>query len=153
MKVDSFLVPNCGWDLTNGYLCEELTTVDHRSPRVLWVGRISEQKRFEWLLDIAERCPDIAFDVVGAASAESDYSSTLIQRATGVPNVKMHGWVPYAEMTWYYRNCHILCCTSAYEGFPNTFLEAWALGIPVISMSLFLRYDFSIHYFADVLSR
>jgi glycosyltransferase involved in cell wall biosynthesis len=32
-----------------------------------------------------------------------------------------------------YRNALALLCTSAYEGFPNTFLEAWSHGIPVVS--------------------
>ena len=32
-----------------------------------------------------------------------------------------------------YRDASALLCTSAYEGFPNTFLEAWSHGIPVVS--------------------
>jgi glycosyltransferase involved in cell wall biosynthesis len=32
-----------------------------------------------------------------------------------------------------YRAASILCCTSHYEGFPNTFIEAWSHGIPVVS--------------------
>jgi glycosyltransferase involved in cell wall biosynthesis len=32
-----------------------------------------------------------------------------------------------------YQNASLLCCTSDYEGFPNTFLEAWSHGLPVIS--------------------
>lgn len=101
--------------------------------RVLWVGRISPEKRFEWLLDTAERCPEITFDVVGAANNDSAYASALIRRAAGVANVQMHGRVPHAEVARYYRRCRVLCCTSAREGFPNTFLEAWSCGVPVVT--------------------
>lgn len=100
---------------------------------VLWVGRISAEKRFEWLLDIAEQCPEITFDVVGAANGTSEYASTLTKRAAGISNVNMHGRVPHDEVAGFYRRCRVLCCTSAYEGFPNTFLEAWSCGVPVVS--------------------
>ena len=133
MKVESFIVPNCGADLSSGSLCDEPAIDKSDSLRVLWIGRINEQKRFEWLLDIAERCPQIIFDVAGAANAESDYSASLLQRSAKISNVKMHGYVPYSDIVKYYKECNILCCTSAYEGFPNTFLEAWAIGMPVVS--------------------
>lgn len=103
------------------------------SPHVLWVGRISKEKRLEWLLAVAERCPEITFDVVGASNTDSIYTLALAKRAAGIPNVKMHGRVPHSEMGKYYRRSSVLCCTSAYEGFPNTFLEAWSFGIPVVS--------------------
>jgi len=54
-------------------------------------------------------------------------------RAAGIPNVEMCGRVPHARMAEYYQRSHVLCCTSAYEGFPNTFLEAWSIGLPVVS--------------------
>ena len=133
MKVDSLLVPNCGWDLTDGSLCEQPLTNAHHPLRVLWVGRISEEKRFEWLLDVAEQCPDILFEVVGLPRIHSTYGSSLMKRATGIHNVKMHGYVPYQEIAKYYQQCNILCCTSTYEGFPNTFMEAWTIGMPVVS--------------------
>jgi len=133
VRAKAVLVRNCGWDEAIRSSAELAVTADFRVIRVLWVGRISREKRLEWLLDVAERCPDIAFDVVGAANTESDYALSLAQRAAASPNVKMHGRVPHAEMAGYYRSCHFLCCTSVFEGFPNTFLEAWSLGIPVIS--------------------
>lgn len=100
---------------------------------VLWVGRLSREKRFEWLLDVAERCPEITFNVVGAANSESSYVTLLMKRSVEIPNVRMHGRVPHSRMGEYYRHGTVLCCTSAYEGFPNTFLEAWSCGIPVVS--------------------
>ncbi|MBN2589422.1 MAG: glycosyltransferase family 4 protein [Sedimentisphaerales bacterium] len=133
MKVDSYIVPNCRNDSIEGLLDKELSIEKSKALRVLWIGRINEQKRFEWLLDIAEQCADITFDVVGAANVDSDYSNGLVQRAAKIPNVKMHGYVPYSEIGKYYQQCDILCCTSAYEGFPNTFLEAWAIGMPVVT--------------------
>jgi glycosyltransferase involved in cell wall biosynthesis len=101
--------------------------------RVLWVGRISEEKRLEWLLDVAEKCPEIHFDVVGACNTDSEYASALAKHASEIPNVEMHGRILHSEMAAYYQRCHVLCCTSGYEGFPNTFLEAWSLGVPVVS--------------------
>lgn len=133
MGLSTVLVRNCGWDMNNSASHEPLSIPNHDSMRVLWVGQISKVKRFEWLLDVAEQCPEIVFDVVCAANTDSYYASALINRADTISNVTMNGRVPYAEMAGYYRHCHVLCCTSAHEGFPNTFLEAWALGIPVVS--------------------
>lgn len=108
-------------------------SISKESMHVLWAGRISEEKRLEWLLDIAELCPQITFNVVGASNTDSNYASVLRKRAAGIPNVKMHGRVPHAQMYYYYLRSRVLCCTSVYEGFPNTFLEAWSCSIPVVS--------------------
>lgn len=133
MGISTVLVRNCGCSLAGCTSREQPSIIDRSSIRVLWIGRFSKQKRFEWLLDVAEQCPEISFDAVGASNADSEYSSLLTKRAAGIPNVKMHGRIPYAGMTGYYQRCHVLCCTSAYEGFPNTFLEAWNVGMPVVS--------------------
>jgi len=82
---------------------------------------------------VAERCPEITFNVVGGSNTDSDYASTLTKRAAGIPNVNMHGRITHVEIAKYYRRSSILCCTSAYEGFPNTFLEAWSCGLPIVS--------------------
>lgn len=103
------------------------------SPRVLWVGRLSPEKRVEWLLDVAERCPEFTFDVLGAANDRSEYEAALKRRASGIPHVIMHGRVPHSEMGPFYRRAAVLCCTSSIEGFPNTFLEAWSCAVPVVT--------------------
>jgi glycosyltransferase involved in cell wall biosynthesis len=101
--------------------------------RVLWVGRIAPEKRPDWLLEVAGRCPELAFDVVGDANVKSAFAEGVARRAAGTANVVMHGWIPHAQMGEFYRRASILCCTSMYEGFPNTFLEAWSRALPVVS--------------------
>ncbi len=101
--------------------------------RVLWVGRITPSKRLEVLLDAAEALPDIHFDVAGPYARDPDYSAPVLRRAQAQPNVKVHGPVARVGMEELYTTATVLCCTSAYEGFPNTFLEAWSHGLPIIS--------------------
>jgi len=101
--------------------------------RVLFVGRIVPLKRLEWLLDMAERMPAVRFDVVGAPEEASAYIDGLQSRAKTLTNVTMHGRVERARVPELYRRAHALVCTSEYEGFPNTFLEAFSHGVPVVT--------------------
>jgi glycosyltransferase involved in cell wall biosynthesis len=101
--------------------------------QVLWIGRFSPEKRLEWFLDIAEKCPDLAFHIVGGANNETDYSNGLMSRTATLPNVVMHGYVPHDEMTRMYQSCGVLVSTSHCEGFPTTFIEAWAHSVPTVT--------------------
>ncbi len=103
------------------------------SRRVLWIGRISPEKRLELLLDVAALLPQFQFDVVGDANEDGPYAQSLRQRAKSIENVVLHGRLDWHRVLGMYGTCDALCCTSAYEGFPNTFLEAWSRGIPVAS--------------------
>lgn len=102
-------------------------------PRILWVGRFVQAKRLEVLLDIAEQAPDLVFDVAGAADGERGYSEEVLARAQRIPNVNVLGRVPREKMPALYASAACLCCTSGHEGFPNTFLEGWCQGVPLIS--------------------
>lgn len=100
--------------------------------RVLWVGRVDRVKRPDRFLDVAGACPDLEFDLVGPAE-DGPYGREILSRAARCLNVRVHGGVPRGEVHRYYRNAACLCSTSDVEGFPNTFLEAWSHGIPVVS--------------------
>ncbi len=101
--------------------------------RVLWVGRIIEEKRLEWLFEVARRLPDVEFDVVGAPNAESEYAERCYEEEKQLPNVTMRGRLPHKEMHHAYERAHVLCSTSVFEGFPNVFLEAWSMGLPLVT--------------------
>jgi glycosyltransferase involved in cell wall biosynthesis len=102
------------------------------APRVLWAGRLAPQKRPELVLELARRCPGVVFDVVGAppsGAAAREFDAA----ATAVTNVQLHGFVPHGELGAFYDRAVALVCTSLREGFPNTFLEAWSRGRPVVT--------------------
>lgn len=100
--------------------------------RVLWVGRICEVKRPDRLLNLARLCPNVDFDLVGPFGPNK-YSQAIRVEAEDIPNVKVHGRKSKDQMDAIYQQSSVLCCTSEIEGFPNTFLEAWSNGRPVIT--------------------
>lgn len=100
--------------------------------RVLWVGRVSPVKRPDRLLQLAAQCPGLAFDLVGPFY-DDPFCRDIRQRAERLSNVTIHGAVSRDGMHAFYQRAALLCCTSDYEGFPNTFLEAWSYGVPVVS--------------------
>lgn len=101
--------------------------------RVLWIARIIEVKRLEWLLDVAEICTELQFDVVGVPNQDSDYYQGLKDRAATIDNVTMHGKLAEADLPVFFKRAGVLCCTSVLEGVPTTFLEAWSSGVPLVS--------------------
>jgi glycosyltransferase involved in cell wall biosynthesis len=101
--------------------------------RVLWIGRITATKRLEWLLEAAEQCPELQFDVVGSPNTSDEYVVDLVKRAEVIPNMTVHGRVSAAELDRVYGSTRVLCCTSQLEGFPTSFLEAWSHGIPLVT--------------------
>ena len=108
----------------------KLAPVNER--KILWVGRISEEKRPDRLLDVAERCPDLRFDLVGP-SAGSVYAQNILARAKTRANVTTHGGMTQEQLSILYQEASGLCSTSDNEGFPNVFLEAWSYGVPIVS--------------------
>jgi glycosyltransferase involved in cell wall biosynthesis len=106
---------------------------DAVTDRVLWVGRLSEEKRAEWLIRLATDLPECRFDVVGQCNVSSKYGRILAGRIESLPNVRWHGYVAHTRMRALYRQCRLLLCTSESEGFPNVFLEAWSCGKGVLT--------------------
>jgi glycosyltransferase involved in cell wall biosynthesis len=108
-------------------------TVPIKEKRVLWLGRVArEQKQAHLILEvwrrISEQIPDWYLDVVGDGPELDELQRRA--KAEGLPRLKFHGrQVPDA----FYRRASIFFMTSAFEGFPNTLVEALSYGcVPVI---------------------
>ncbi|HWL95082.1 MAG TPA: glycosyltransferase family 4 protein [Phycisphaerae bacterium] len=117
------------------------TTVEHLQgdpwpQRVLWIGRFFAAKRIDRLFEVARCCSTVAFEVIGGdrRGAIDFCRMNLRLDSKDIPaNITFHGVVPDRAMSFHYASGSLLLCTSDYEGFPNTFLEAWTHGIPVVS--------------------
>ena len=101
--------------------------------KVLWVARIHKVKRLEFFVEVASRMPDIEFVVAGKARENDDYIKNVLDLASKQSNISMLGMVERDRLGEIYCQASALCCTSSYEGFPNTFLEAWSYGLPVVT--------------------
>src|SRR5687767_1444185 len=101
---------------------------------VLWVSNFRPVKRPEVVLDLARRLPNVKFVMAGGAlPGAEDYFQSMRQGASVLPNVACPGAVPYADVGAYFSRAKIFLNTSQIEGFPNTFLQAWVRGVPVVT--------------------
>jgi glycosyltransferase involved in cell wall biosynthesis len=104
---------------------------------VLWAGTIRDYKQPELLLEIARRLPQHRFVMVGGAGGvktqDIRYFEGVKREARALRNVEFAGFVPYAGVEAYFNRARVFVNTSRYEGFPNTFLQAWARGVPTVS--------------------
>ena len=98
-----------------------------------WVGRLDQIKRIEFLFEIADRMRDVTFKVAAPINKHTDYAKALEAKGRSIPNIEWLGALPRDAMSSLYQEAACLCCTSIHEGFPNTFLEAWSHGTPVVS--------------------
>jgi glycosyltransferase involved in cell wall biosynthesis len=127
---------NVGRDAVVIPSCYELPARQETASRdcVLWVAMIQPSKRPEILLDIAARLPQRRFVMVGGPrpGAEAFYERIRAQAAT-LPNVEFKGFLPLAQVEPWFDRARVFVNTSAYEGMPNTFLQAWSRGVPTVA--------------------
>ncbi|MCX6376662.1 MAG: glycosyltransferase family 4 protein, partial [Armatimonadetes bacterium] len=101
---------------------------------VLWVGSFRDVRRPEMFIELASRLPQYEFVMVGGpwTSQESVFDEMRV-RAERVPNLHLTGGVPYKEVGKYFAGAKVFVNTSSMEGFPNTYMQAWCRGVPVIA--------------------
>jgi hypothetical protein len=102
---------------------------------VLWVANIKQIKRPDRLLSLARMMPMVNFHMAGASMpGEEDLFRSVEAEAKALPNVTFHGTVPYLDIGVLFDRARVFANTSDLEGFPNTYLQAWVRGIPVVAM-------------------
>jgi glycosyltransferase involved in cell wall biosynthesis len=101
---------------------------------ILWVGNIRALKRPELLFEAASRLPHLQFHIIGGPMPGSEgLYAAVREQARRLANVRFHGPVPYHEVGEFYERARVFVGTSEIEGFPNTYLQAWSRGTPVVA--------------------
>ncbi len=113
---------------------DEGAELSARDLPVLWVGNMRPFKRPELALELAASMPDVPFHMVGGQDPRvPQLYQHIAERARSLPNVVFEGPQPYDRVEERMRRTRLLINTSEAEGFPNTYLQAWARGTPVVA--------------------
>jgi glycosyltransferase involved in cell wall biosynthesis len=100
----------------------------------LGVSNMRKVKRPDVLLSVADRLPDVSFHMAGGTvPGVASFFETVKEQAASRSNVTFHGAVPYRSVSALYARARVFVNTSDIEGFPNTYLQAWASGTPVVA--------------------
>jgi glycosyltransferase involved in cell wall biosynthesis len=98
-----------------------------------YVGALDKRKGFAEFHELAKRAPHAKFKVVGSPRDRTGYKYYEILKS--FKNVTLFGSLSHKETMKHIYNSRALISTSPMEGFPNIFIEAWACGLPVLSLT------------------
>jgi glycosyltransferase involved in cell wall biosynthesis len=110
---------------------------DAAADAVVWVATIRPQKRPEWILAAARALPAARFVVAGGPPpppAGDAHPRAFRAACATQANVELLGFVEPARVPEVLARARLFAHTSPAEGFPNTLLEAWAHGVPSVSV-------------------
>lgn len=106
--------------------------------RIVWIGNFKNIKRPEIFVKLAkdfEKFPELEFIMIGSMPNRRRWHD-LMEEANQIEGFKYKGNLPQGEFNAILAQAHILVNTSRFEGFPNTFIQAWMRKVPVVSLSV-----------------
>jgi len=101
---------------------------------VAWLGFFKKQKNLPLLYDIAIKCPDVQFKIAGMPGRNIDNNTDkAVSKLKKLPNIEFTGYLSREKVPHFLSKSIVLLNTSHFEGFSNTYLEAFSAGTPVIA--------------------
>jgi glycosyltransferase involved in cell wall biosynthesis len=118
------------------------------------VGTLTIIKGISNLYDLVNML-DKNNSIVIVGNAGDSKSKKILEKLTQNKNVVFKGGLNHKETIQLIANSKALINTSNLEGFPNIFLEAWATGVPVISLNVnpgdvFSKYELGTYCNGDL---
>ena len=107
--------------------------------KVVWISNFKPLKQPEYFIRLARDLRNLGKKVksimIGApAHLSLNWQSSLEKEINNVDNLVYLGSQPIEEVNSILAKAHVFVNTSRYEGFPNTFIQAWMRKVPVVSL-------------------
>jgi glycosyltransferase involved in cell wall biosynthesis len=107
---------------------------------VIWIANFKPLKQPEVFVRLAAELHDLSdvrFVMVGApatGSGDQKWSASLMAAIRSTPNLEYLGEKSQDEVNDLLAHAHIYVNTSLFEGFANTFIQAWMRDVAVVSL-------------------
>ena len=98
----------------------------------IYVGWLDKRKGFVEFFELVKKAPLHTFKVIG--SPRDKIGCFYYEKLKSFENVSLFGELSHSDTLHHISYSKALISTSPMEGFPNIFIEAWACGIPVLSL-------------------
>ena len=108
--------------------------------QIIWVSNIKNLKQPEIFIELAKiiglKIKGTQFIMIGSPSFYPlNYQKDLELKINKVPNLKYIGKQPIEVVNDYIKASKLLVNTSKWEGFPNTYIQAWMRETPVLTIN------------------
>ncbi|MGI8596950.1 MAG: glycosyltransferase family 4 protein [Thermoleophilaceae bacterium] len=115
---------------------EPAEPADSEPRAFLWMGRIVDYKQPLRYLELAEAVPEASFWMIATETNETpaDLAGEVRARALALTNVEMLEPRSHEAAMDLVAQTVANVSTSRLEGMPNVFLEAWASGVPTLTL-------------------
>lgn len=101
---------------------------------VLWVNNYRDFKRPELVLELAKLLPEYNITMIGGSlPGHEALFDNINKQSVNIDNLNVIGPIPYHDVNRFFLRAKVFINTSEWEGFPNSFLQAWIRGVPVVS--------------------
>jgi phosphatidylinositol alpha 1,6-mannosyltransferase len=107
---------------------EYLSNGNTHAPLLLYVGRLSKEKRVDMLLPIVKAIPSAQLAIVGDGPLRPELGALFAGT-----NTKFTGYLQNEDLAAAYASSDIFVFPGANETFGNVILEAMASGLPVVA--------------------
>lgn len=112
-----------------------ITRRDKDAGYVLYLGRLSQEKGVDTLLEAWRSLKDIPLKIVGTGPMEEKLKSLAVEQ--GLSNVEFLGFLKERQCLDLLSEATLLVIPSVcYENFPRVVVEAFACGVPVVASRL-----------------
>jgi len=105
--------------------------------QVVWIANLKPLKNPGAFVRLARRFAhrsDVRFVIVGGTLDDGEWTKQTLKDIAATPNLEYRGSLSQPAVNALLEHTDLLVNTSDYEGFSNTFIQAWMRRVPVVSL-------------------